>query len=113
LPFGGLRVQERGELALWEHDALGELLVRQADHVQHGGVDLGWRTGEHLAEVGCRRAGGQRVAVEAGQVEAARERLEPRVPGTDVPPSVAPHDARHHVPHAGRLEHQADLGLGR
>ena len=58
LPLGRLGVQEPGELALRQHDAAGELLVRQADRVEHGGVHLGRGAGEHGAEAGSPRSAG-------------------------------------------------------
>ncbi len=107
LPLGGLGVQERGELALRQHHALGELLVRQADDVLHGGVDLGGRAGEHVTHVLCGQSD-----VKLGEVEAVRERFETRVPRVDGALGVAADHAAEHIARAGRLEHQANLRLG-
>jgi hypothetical protein len=89
LPVGRLGVQERGELALWQHHALGELLVRQADHLGDGLVDLAGRAGQHLAELAVDLP----VVVEPAQVEAAGQRLQAGLPGGHRALAVAAHHA--------------------
>ena len=75
LPLGRLGVQEPGELALGQHDAAGELLVRQADRVEHGGVHLGRGAGQHGAEpVSPRSAGAASKAAGRSRAAAAPAR---------------------------------------
>ncbi len=106
LPGGRLGVQEIGELALRQHHATGELLVGQADGVQHRVVHLGGDAGQDLAEILQVHAG-----VQLGHVEAGRHQLQPGAGRLDVAPPVAPDHAGRDVTVAGRLEDQADPGL--